>query len=113
MQIKNPTKEKIEGIQIGENFYSIDAEGTLENVPEADARYWQEYLHKFLILRKDKLEEVKVETVEIPTPKVEEVPEVKEIVVEGNVGLSSPNPSVQLDVTETPVVKEKKTNKKK
>lgn len=78
MQIKNPTKEKIEGVQIGTNIYSIESEGTLNNVPEEDARYWQENLHKFLVLRKDKLEDskevVSQETiVEIPTPKVEEV----------------------------------------
>lgn len=73
MQIKNPTKEKIEGVQIGENSYSIDAEGTLKNVPEADARYWQENLHKFLILRKDELEEVKEDVVEVPKPTVETV----------------------------------------
>ena len=84
MQIKNPTKEKIEGVQIGENIYSIEAEGTLKNVPEADARYWQENLHKFLILRKDELEEVKEEVVEIPKPTVEtiETPVVEEEVKE-------------------------------
>lgn len=87
MQIKNPLNEKIEGVKIGENIYSIEANGTLENVPEADARYWQENVHKFLILRKDKLEEVKeVEVVEIPTPKIEEViidkPE-EETIIEG------------------------------
>ena len=104
MQIKNPTKEKIEGIKIGENIYSIEAEGTLENVPETDARYWQENLHKFLVLRKDKLEDVKVETVEIPTPKVEEVPVEETPVVETE---------IKEEVKKTPIVKEKKTNKKK
>ncbi|MCK9371294.1 hypothetical protein M0R04_15380 [Candidatus Dojkabacteria bacterium] len=74
MQIKNPLNEKIEGVKINETIYNIEANGTLDNVPEADARYWQENLHKFLILRKDKLEEVvSKETIEIPTPKVEEV----------------------------------------
>ena len=111
MQIKNPTKEKIEGVQIGENIYTIEAEGTLENVPESDARYWQENLHKFLILRKDKLEDVKVETVEIPTPKVEEVTVEEKIEVEGNVSLGETNPSAELEVS--PIVKGKKTNKKK
>ena len=56
MQIKNPLNEKIEGVKINETIYNIEANGTLDNVPEADARYWQENLHKFLILRKDKLE---------------------------------------------------------
>lgn len=79
MQIKNPLDRAIENVKIFGINYSIDAEGTLENVPEAHARYWQENLHKFLILRKDKLEApkevVSEETIEIPTPKVEEVVE--------------------------------------
>lgn len=69
MIIKNPTKEAIE-VSIGTMgnagaaIYRIEAEGTLENVPEEHARYWQESLHKFLILKKEK-ETVK-ETIEIP-----------------------------------------------
>ena len=100
MQIKNPINEAITGVKIGENIYSIEANGTLDNVPEKDARFWQENLHKFLILRKDKLEEVKeVEVVEIPTPKVEEVVSDEIIVPE----------VVEEEVIETPIVKEKKS----
>ena len=74
MQIKNPINEAITGVKINNTIYNIEANGTLDNVPEADARFWQENLHKFLILRKDKLEDIKeVEVVEIPTPKLEEV----------------------------------------
>lgn len=106
MQIKNPTKEAIKNVKIKENVYSIEAEGTLNNVPEEDARYWQENLHKFLIIKKDSLEATpQPETVEIPKPEtVEEVKEevVEEVVVE--------------TVEEEPVVEEKpkkKTNKVK
>lgn len=85
MQIKNPSNKAIEDVKIFGVSYSIDAEGTLDNVPEEHARYWQENLHKFLILRKDKLE-AKPEVVEIPTPKIEEVmesvPETEETVEE-------------------------------
>lgn len=59
MQIKNPTNNKIEGVLIKGEVYSIDANGTLDNIPEEIARYWQENLHKFLILKKDKLENIK------------------------------------------------------
>jgi len=88
MKIINPSNKAIENVRIFGVLYSIEAEGTLENVPEAHARYWQE-LHKFLVLRKDKLEDVtKVETkLEIPTPffpevKTEEVEEIEEVVEE-------------------------------
>lgn len=71
MKITNPSNKAIENVRIFGVLYSIPAEGTLDNVPEAHARYWQESLHKFLILRKDKLEEVKkIEVEEIPTPTV-------------------------------------------
>ncbi len=73
MQIKNPSNNAIKDVRIFGVLYTIDAEGTLENVPENHARYWQENLHKFLILRKDKLEEVKEDKIEVPTPKVETV----------------------------------------
>lgn len=53
MIIKNPTKNPIE-VDIFGVHYRIEAEDSLENVPEATARYWQENLHSFLILRKDK-----------------------------------------------------------
>ena len=73
MQIKNPSNKAIENVQIFGVKYSIEAEGTLDNVPEVHARYWQENLHKFLILKKDRLEDKKVEdVVEIPSPKVSE-----------------------------------------
>lgn len=72
MKITNPSNNAIENVSIFGVKYSIEAEGTLDNVPEPHARYWQENLHKFLILRKDKLEEKKEEVfVEIPKPKVE------------------------------------------
>lgn len=102
MKITNPTKEYIKNIKIGENIYSIEPEGVLENVPESDARYWQENLHKFLILRKDKLEDVKTATVEIPTPKVEEAVAEEEVA-----------PVVEEEVIKAPIVKETKINKKK
>ncbi len=82
MQIKNPSNNAINDIRIFGVLYSIEAEGTLDNVPEEHARYWQETIHKFLILRKDRLE-AKPETIEVPTPKVEEVkPEVVEAPIE-------------------------------
>lgn len=59
MIIKNPTKNRI-AVKIFGVDYDIAPEGTLENVPEAAARYWQENLHKFLVLREDK----KIETVQ-------------------------------------------------
>lgn len=95
MKITNPTKNKIEGIKIGENTYSIDAEGTLNNVPEKDARYWQENLHKFLVLKKDSLEEVsKKEVVEIPTPVIPAVTETvsEEIIKEEESPVVAENP---------------------
>ncbi len=69
MQIKNPTKKAIEGVKIKGVVYGIGAEETLDNVPEEHARYWQS-LHHFLILKKDKVEEPKME---MPSPEVEEV----------------------------------------
>lgn len=67
MKIKNPSNRAIENVIIFGERYSIDAEGTLENVPEKHARYWQENLHKFLILRQDDLELSKEEPkVEVP-----------------------------------------------
>jgi hypothetical protein len=72
--IKNPTSRAIENVKIFGETYSIEAEGKLENIPEAIARYWQENLHKFLVIRKE--DKVEVEKEEIPQPKV--VEEVKE-----------------------------------
>src|SRR3990167_8349638 len=71
MQIKNPSNKAINDVRIFGVSYSIEAEGTLDNVPEHVARYWQESLHKFLILRKDKLEEKKEEKVEVPEAPIE------------------------------------------
>ena len=106
MQIKNPSNNAIENVKIYGISYSIEAEGTLDNVPEAHARYWQESLHKFLVLRKDKLETVKAEVViEIPLPKVTEL-ELHETKEEEE--------ETEKEVLESiPVVKEKKNNKVK
>ena len=70
MKIKNPTKEAIE-VLIKGTTYRIEAEGTLNNIPDDVAEYWQS-LHKFLELRKEKVEEVKVE---VPAPEVEAIVE--------------------------------------
>lgn len=70
MIIQNPTKNKIE-VKVQGVIYSIEAEGTLENIPEEVARYWQENLHKFIILKKDKVVETKSEKIEVPAPAVE------------------------------------------
>lgn len=116
MKITNPSNNAIENISIFGVKYSIEAEGTLDNVPETHARYWQENLHKFLILRKDKLEEKKEEVmVEIPKPKVEEV-------IEATLSVES-EPSIvvteevkeEVEVKEviTPIVKEVKVSKTK
>ena len=106
MQIKNPSNNAIENVKIYGISYSIEAEGTLDNVPEAHARYWQENLHKFLVLRKDKLETVKEEIViEIPLPKVTEL-ELDETEEEEE--------ETEKEVLESiPVVKGKKNNKVK
>lgn len=57
MIITNPTKNDISVVIKGIK-YTIKAEDSLERVPEDHARYWQESLHKFLQLKKDK-DEVK------------------------------------------------------
>ena len=101
MLIKNPTKEKI-SVVISLNNYTIEPEGTLKNVPEADARYWQENLHKFLVIRKDELETSVDEVIEIPKAKeVEEVKE-EEIVPEKE----------EKTIEEEPIVKESPKSKK-
>ena len=106
MQIKNPSNRAIENVRIFGVLYSIDAEGTLSNVPEAHARYWQENLHKFLVLRKDK-EEVVPEVVEVPTPEVKEVVE-DEPVVETE---SEELPVEEVKEEESLVVEEKPKSK--
>lgn len=79
MQIKNPTKENIE-VQIDGVRYAIEAEGSLFEIPESVARYWQT-LHGFLILRKDKAETSKT-IEEIPEPAVEPEAPVEEVIEE-------------------------------
>ncbi len=116
MQIKNPSNKAIENVKIFGISYSIEAEGTLDNVPEAHARYWQE-LHKFLILRKDKLEEVKKEeVVEIPAPAVAEVitpSEEKAEVVEEVLETPAETTVAEEVIEVAPPVKEKKAKKVK
>lgn len=80
MIIKNPTKNRI-AVKIFGVDYDIAPEGTLENVPEAAARYWQENLHKFLVLRKDKEVEETVQAVDVAKV-VEPVAPVTEDVVD-------------------------------
>lgn len=58
MKIINPENVEI-SVKVEGVTYTLPALGELTNVPEKHARYWQENLHKFLILRKD--EPVKVE----------------------------------------------------
>ena len=82
MRIKNPIKENIEVIIKGIPYF-LPSEGILENVPEEHARYWQESLHKFIQLEKDKVAVVKEEVTEkIIEKKEEEKEEVKAEVVE-------------------------------
>ncbi len=76
MKIYNPSNKAINDVKIFGVSYSIDAEGTLENVPEKVARFWQENLHKFLVLKKDNLELKGSEDIIIPNK------EEKEVVVE-------------------------------
>lgn len=71
MQIKNPTKEVLE-VQVKGIKYRIEPEGTINNVPEEHARYWQESIHKFIILRNEKSEVVEEEAPVIDTSKVVE-----------------------------------------
>lgn len=110
MKIYNPSNKAITDVRIFGTLWSIDAEGTLENVPEETARYWQS-LHSFLQIKKDKLEDKKVETIEVPAPKVAEVLEstpeeiTPEVVEEPTV----PSPT---EVLEAPVVDLKNEVKK-
>lgn len=81
MKITNPTKNKIDVLLRGK-IYSIEPEGVLNNIPEDIAREWQEEHHKFLVLRKDNLEDVKPEPViELQTPVLPNTKEVEEEVV--------------------------------
>lgn len=113
MQIKNPTDNSIE-VCVMKTTYFIEANGTLNNVPETHARFWQEHLHNFLILRNDDLEKVVVKD---PIPK-EVTAKVKEPKTE------TTKEEVKEEVKETPKKKEtilekakrvvaKKTNLKK
>lgn len=110
MQIKNPTKDALE-IQFKGVRYAIEPEGTLDNVDESVARFWQESIHKFLILRKDKAELTSVETVEIPQPKVIEPIFVPEVVEQET---SSASITEEVEVTQAaPEIKEVKINRRK
>lgn len=116
MQIKNPSNKAITDVKIYGVSYSIDAEGTLENVPEEHARYWQS-LHSFLILRKDKREEPIVDVIVPPAPKVaavEKAPEVKAPAVVPTViaPVSTPKIPSPAEVTKAPVVDLKNEIKK-
>lgn len=104
MKIKNPTKEPIE-VLIKGTTYRIEAEGTLNNVPDEAAEYWQS-LHKFLELRKEKVEDVKVE---IPAPVVEAVIEAKAEVEDVKVEVETEPSDVsdELEVKEAAVVAKK------
>ncbi len=75
MQITNPTKEKISVLIEGVD-YSIEPGGTIENIPESVARNWQENTHKFIQIKKDKLE--KTPSPVIVTPPAPEAAEEKE-----------------------------------
>ncbi len=77
MKITNPTKEKIE-VQIKGVHYEIEPEGSISNIPEDIARFWQEHTHKFIQLRKDKLEEVKKEEEIVVSPQPTSTPELSE-----------------------------------
>lgn len=107
MQVINPTKEKLE-VQIKGVQYEIEPEGSISGVPEEDARDWQEKTHKFIQLRKEKMEDKKEEVVEVPAPAVAEVAEapVEETVAEE---VATPKPE---DATQAPVVDLKNEIKK-
>lgn len=112
MQIKNPTKDTLE-VTVKGVAYSIEPEGTLNNIPEEHARYWQENLHKFIQIKKDKLEDLPVEeTVEIPQPKVEEVKqevsEAYEAPVETGLAMTEETPIVEEEKVEAKPSKNKK-----
>jgi hypothetical protein len=53
MIVSNPTNKKIT-VQIFGVEYTVDAESSVSGVPEAAARYWQERLHTFLKVEKEK-----------------------------------------------------------
>lgn len=121
MKIYNPSNKAIKDVKLYGVLYSIEAEGTLENVPEEHARLWQG-LHAFLQLRKDKLEAKPIEeVVEIPTPKIEEVvestltieTEPSTVVIDTPV-METPTEVVEEEVTEeAPTVVEKPKKVKK
>lgn len=110
MKITNPTKEKIE-VQIKGVKYSIEPESSIDNIDEEVARFWQEGIHKFLILRKDKLEDTKIDTevIAVPEPKIGEV-----VVEETMKEVTMPEVETEVvieeekEVIETPKLKDKK-----
>ncbi len=52
MQVTNPTNEALE-IQYRGTTYSVEAKGTVKNVLDEAAQYWQKELHNFIILEAD------------------------------------------------------------
>ena len=77
MKIINPTESKLEVIIRGTN-YSIEPNGTLNNISAEDALYWKSKLHEFLIVSQDdKIEPKVVEKVEEVIEEVKPVKEVK------------------------------------
>lgn len=111
MQIYNPTKEKI-SVMIKGVSYECEPEDSIYNIPEEIAREWQENTHKFIQIKKDKLEDSKKEeAVEVPAPKVETViaPEV-EVTPE----VETPTAEIKEEVKEeAPKVSKKSTKKVK
>jgi len=107
MQIKNPINSDIKVSIKGESYF-LPANGTLSNVPEAHARQWQESLHKFLILKKDELEAVVKETIEITKPEVEVEKEILE-----DLGEVIEEKKEEVKEVKPKKVVAKKTNKKK
>lgn len=80
MIVKNPHKEEISMVYKGKT-YTVEANGSLANVPDEVAKHWQTMVHEFIKLEKDV---VKVpETIKAPeapkvvAPKVEEKKEEK------------------------------------
>ena len=49
VKLINPTKSEVRTEILGRQ-YVIEAGGSIENVPEADAEYWVTKIHQFLIV---------------------------------------------------------------
>lgn len=104
MQIKNPTENALD-VQVKGVKYHIEAEGTLNNIPEEVARYWQENIHKFIQIQKDKLE------AEVSVPVID-VSKVKEPVIEASLE-EKEEETEEVKEEEVPVVKASKIKKVK